>query len=157
MLRDLARSVHRVAIGDSTLVDDNDTSVTFRMKDDRDGGRSKLMTLDGDEFLRRFLQHIPPRGYVRIRSSDFLANTVKRDRLRLAATRDAFGVAAPSTPPAKAPPRSCPHCGATFVQRLEVLPRLPPQSLLRRLDTSWNANEVQAGVAVVTDVIQGRC
>ena len=134
VLRYLARYVHRVAIGDSRLVDVNDTSVTFRMKDYRDGGRNKLMTLDGDEFLRRFLQHIPPRGFVRIRSSGFLANTVKRDRL--AAIRQALGVAAPSTPPAKAPPPPCPHCGATFVQRLEVLPRVPPQSLLRRPDTS---------------------
>ena len=134
VLRYLARYVHRVAIGDSRLVDVNDTSVTFRMKDYRDGGRNKLMTLDGDEFLRRFLQHIPPRGFVRIRSSGFLANTVKRDRL--AAIRQALGVAAPSTPPAKAPAPPCPHCGATFVQRLEVLPRVPPQSLLRRPDTS---------------------
>ena len=134
VLRYLARYVHRVAIGDSRLVDVNDTSVTFRMKDYRDGGRNKLMTLDGDEFLRRFLQHIPPRGFVRIRSSGFLANTVKRDRL--VAIRQALGVAAPSTPPAKAPPPPCPHCGATFVQRLEVLPRVPPQSLLRRPDTS---------------------
>jgi hypothetical protein len=123
-----------VAIGDSRVVEVNDASVTFRMKDDRDGGRSKLMSVDGDEFLRRFLQHIPPRGCVRIRSSGFLANTVKRDRL--AAIREALGVAAPSTSPAKTPPPPCPHCGARFVQRLEVLPRLPPQSLLRRFDTS---------------------
>ncbi len=81
VLRYLARYVHRVAIGDSRIVDLNDTSATFRMKDDRDGGRSKVMTLDGDEFLRRFLQHIPPRGCVRIRSGGFLANPVKRDRL----------------------------------------------------------------------------
>lgn len=134
MLCYLARYVHRVAIGDSRLVDVNDTSVTFRMKDYRDGGRNKLMTLDGDEFLQRILRHIPPRGCVRIRSSGFLANTVKRDRL--AAIRQALGVAAPSTPTAKAPPRPCPHCGATFVQQLEVLPRVPPQSLLRRPDTS---------------------
>ena len=92
VLRYLARYVHRVAIGDSRLVDVNDTSVTFRMKDDRDGGRNKVMTLDGDEFLRRFLQHIPPRGFVRIRSSGFLANTVKRDRL--VAIRQTLGIAA---------------------------------------------------------------
>ena len=134
VLRYLARYVHRVAIGNSRLVDVNDTSVTFKMKDYRDGGRSKLMTLAGEEFLRRFLQHIPPRGFVRIRSTGFLANTVKRTRL--AAIREAIGVAAPPAAAAKTPPPPCPHCGATFVQRLEVLPRLPPQSLLRRLDTS---------------------
>ena len=88
----LARYVHRVAIGDSRLVDVNDTSVTFRMKDDRDGGRNKVMTLDGDEFLRRLLQHISPCGCVRIRSSGFLANTVKRDRL--VAIRQTLGIAA---------------------------------------------------------------
>ena len=105
VLRYLARDVHRVAIGDSRLIDVNDTSITFRMKDDRDRGRNKVMTLDGDEFLRRFLQHIPPRGFVRIRSSGFLANTVKRDRL--AAIRQALGIAAASTPPTKAPPSPC--------------------------------------------------
>ena len=102
----LARYVHRVAIGDSRLVDVNDTSVTFRMKDDRDVGRNKVMTLDGDEFLRRFLQHISPRGCVRIRSCGFLANTVKRDRL------------------------------AAIRQSDKLLASLRPESLLRRPDTS---------------------
>ena len=151
VLRYLARYVHRVAIGDSRLVHVNDTSVTFRMKDYRDGGRSKLMTLDGDEFLRRFLQHIPPRGFVRIRSSGFLANTVKRDRL--AAIRQALGVAAhrrrrqPRRHRRRAPiaaPRSCNGSRCCRACRLNPCSGGPTPH-----ETPTQSRQ---GVALVTDV-----
>jgi hypothetical protein len=70
----LARYTHRVAISNHRLVAFHDDRVTFRWKDYAHGNKKKRMTLSSDEFLRRFLFHVLPRGFVRIRSFGFLAN-----------------------------------------------------------------------------------
>jgi hypothetical protein len=74
VLKYLAHYTHRVAISNQRLISLSDDKVTFRWKDYKDGSRHKLMTLTVDEFLRRFLLHALPRGFVRIRFFGFMAN-----------------------------------------------------------------------------------
>jgi len=74
VLKYLAHYTHRVAISNHRLVSLADDKVTFRWKDYRNGGLHKLTTLKVDEFLRRFLLHTLPRGFVRIRFFGFMAN-----------------------------------------------------------------------------------
>ena len=70
----LARYTHRVAITNHRLVAFDGDRVTFRWKDYAHGNEKRRMTLDAQAFLRRFLLHVLPRGFVRIRSFGFLAN-----------------------------------------------------------------------------------
>lgn len=70
----LGRYTHRVAIANSRLIRMDDDRVAFRWKDYRQGGRTKIMTLDVHEFIRRFLLHTLPDGFHRIRHYGFLAN-----------------------------------------------------------------------------------
>jgi len=70
----LGRYTHRVAISNHRLVSFVDGQVTFRWRDSAHHNEQKLMTLPVDEFLRRFLLHILPKGFVRIRNFGFLAN-----------------------------------------------------------------------------------
>jgi hypothetical protein len=70
----LARYTHRVAITNHRLVAFQRDQVTFRWKDYAHGNKKRKMTLSSQEFLRRFLLHVLPRGFVRIRSFGFLAN-----------------------------------------------------------------------------------
>jgi len=67
VLKYLARYTHRIAISNRRLVSINEQSVTFRWKDYAHGNRPRTMTLDGVEFLRRFLLHAVPNGFMRIR------------------------------------------------------------------------------------------
>ena len=70
----LARYTHRVAITNHRLVAFDGQRVTFRWKDYAHGNKKRMMTLSASEFLRRFLLHVLPRGFVRIRSFGFLTN-----------------------------------------------------------------------------------
>lgn len=74
VLQYLGRYTHRVAISNHRLVSFTDGKVTFRWRDSAHNNEQKLMTLSIDEFLRRFLLHILPKGFVRIRNFGFLAN-----------------------------------------------------------------------------------
>ena len=74
VLQYLGRYTHRVAISNHRLVSFKDGQVTFRWRDSAHHNEQKLMTLSVDEFLRRFLLHILPKGFVRIRNFGFLAN-----------------------------------------------------------------------------------
>lgn len=74
VLQYLARYTHRVAISNHRLIAFENGQVTFRWKDYTHGNKKRKMTLAADEFLRRFLLHILPRGFVRIRHFGFLAN-----------------------------------------------------------------------------------
>lgn len=74
VLHHLARYTHRVAISNHRLVDFTDGESTFRWKDYAHGNKRRLMTVTAEEFLRRFLLHTLPRGFVRIRFFGFLAN-----------------------------------------------------------------------------------
>ena len=81
----LARYTHRVAIGNSRLVELTDEHVSFRWKDYRENGaaRSKVMTLAAGEFMRRFLLHVLPDGFHRIRHYGLFANGHRADKLVL--------------------------------------------------------------------------
>jgi hypothetical protein len=125
----LSRYTHRVAISNSRLTAFDGRDVTFRWKDYRAKGRTKYktMTLAAGEFIRRFLLHVLPTGFHRIRHYGLLANAGRKDNLALA--RALLNVPAP-TPEADPPPDSppaptfvCRHCGAPMIV-IEMLPRL---------------------------------
>jgi hypothetical protein len=81
VLKYLARYTHRVAISNHRLLGMDAETVSFRWKDYADGNAPKTMTLGGTEFLRRFLQHVLPSGFVRIRHFGFLANRCRDEKL----------------------------------------------------------------------------
>ena len=83
VLKYVARYTHRVAISNNRLIDINDGKVKFRWKDYRDDNRHKTMTLAADEFIRRFLLHVLPDGFQRIRYFGFLANRYRAEKLAL--------------------------------------------------------------------------
>src|ERR1017187_9284567 len=115
VLQYLGRYTHRVAISNHRLLALVDGQVTFRWRDSADHNRQKVMTLSRDEFLRRFLLHLLPKGFVRIRHFGFLAN-----RRRAALLPRCFA-ALHATPPKKESETStaptahplwrCPKCG----------------------------------------------
>lgn len=84
VLRYLGRYTHRIALGNERLLAHRDGQVTFSYKDRKHGGRRKPMTLPGAAFTRRFLLHVVPKGFVRVRHFGLLANGVKVHRLALA-------------------------------------------------------------------------
>jgi hypothetical protein len=123
VLHYLARYTHRVAISNHRLVAVTDETVAFRWKDYRHGSQVRTLTLDVDEFLRRFLLHVLPKGFVRIRYFGLLA--ARRRTHDLATCRASLATAPPPPPepPVPATPRStwpCPRCGAPMriIQRL---------------------------------------
>jgi len=81
VLKYLARYTHRVAISNARLVAIDDGEVTFRWKDYAHGNQQRLMRLDAQEFIRRFLLHLLPPGFMRIRHYGYLANRVRVQRL----------------------------------------------------------------------------
>jgi hypothetical protein len=83
VLQYLARYTHRVAISNHRLVSVADGKVTFRWKDYAHGSKQRKMTVTAEEFLRRFMLHVLPRRFVRIRFSGFLANRRRKQLLPL--------------------------------------------------------------------------
>jgi Putative transposase/Transposase zinc-binding domain len=83
VLKYVARYTHRIAISNSRLLDISDGHVQFRWKDYRDNNHHKTMTLGADEFIRRFLLHVLPDGFQRIRYFGFLANRYRAEKLAL--------------------------------------------------------------------------
>jgi hypothetical protein len=116
----LSRYTHRVAISNRRLVAMNEHSVTFRWKDYRVKGRTrrKTMTLAADEFMRRFLLHVLPRGFHRIRHYGLLANAERRKSL--ATARDLLNAPQPEPIVDEATATSrptfvCRCCGAALI------------------------------------------
>lgn len=136
-LRYLGAYTHRVAISNHRLVALAGNNVTFRWRDSAHGNKKRLMTLPVDEFLRRFLLHLLPRGFVRIRNFGFLANRQRATLLPLCfqLLRGSENMPTPAASPSMDQPRSlwnCPACGGTMhvVERLsaaQLLLRSPPQ------------------------------
>lgn len=130
----LSRYTHRVAISNRRLIAFDETGVTFRYKDYRrdSAERQQVMTLAPDEFIRRFLIHVLPRGFHRIRHYGLLASSTHKEAIALA--RRLLGVAAPIVEPAPDEPPDhrppCPCCGGhmtiieTFARWCQ--PRAPP-------------------------------
>ena len=140
VLKYLSRSTHRVAISNHRLVFVGDGVVRFRWKDYADHSSQKEMTLPAPEFLRRFLLHVVPCGFMRIRHYGILANRHRKQKL--ARCREVLGVAAvaPSEKPIETheadthqqilddnhteqPLAPCPICGA----RMRIIELLTPQ------------------------------
>ena len=74
----LGRYTHRIAISNSRILRIDESTVTIKAKDYKSDGQWKELTLDGVEFVRRFLMHVPPKGFVRIRHYGILSNQNKR-------------------------------------------------------------------------------
>ena len=142
----LGRYTHRVAIANSRLTRIEDNTVSFRWKDyrhhDRHHDRHKVITLGADEFIRRFLLHVLPDGFQRIRHYGLLGNRARQ--VTLANCRQLLD-APPPPPPVLAPLadphdryqaltgrslRVCPLCLVGIMQRIDILPatvgRAPP-------------------------------
>jgi hypothetical protein len=138
-LRYLGAYTHRVAISNHRLVALSDGQVTFRWRDSAHGNKKKLMALPVNEFLRRFLLHVLPRGFVRIRNFGFLANRQRAKLLPLCfqllrrSTEDAPpAVTASAIQPN--PCWRCPICGGAMhmIERIsaaELRLRAPPQAV----------------------------
>ena len=138
VLQYLGRYTHRVAISNHRLVSFSDGQVTFRWRDSAHHNQQKLMTLPVDEFLRRFLLHILPQGFVRIRHFGFLANRRRASTLplcfQLLGSRQESN-AEQHTSSTEDGPRlyRCPKCGGPMkvIERLsaaEIQLRSPPVS-----------------------------
>jgi hypothetical protein len=134
VLRYLGRYTHRVAISNHRLIAFDGERITFQWKDYAHDSQRRMMTLTAMEFLRRFVQHVLPRGFVRIRQFGFLANHCRTARLTLARQLLRQRSSLTKAPPA-APTWSCPRCGAPMI----VGPILSADQLARAwlaLDTS---------------------
>jgi hypothetical protein len=138
----LGRYTHRIAISNERIVAMRGNRVTFLYKDRADGDQRKLMALPAEAFLRRFLLHVLPAGFVRIRHYGLLANAVRHERIALC--RQLLGADAEATPSL---PREgweqlllrltgedvtrCPQCGAG---RLHTTREIPSCPALRRIE-----------------------
>jgi hypothetical protein len=141
----LGRYTHRVAISNDRLVRLHDGKVTFRWKDYRRENKQKLMTLQAEEFIRRFLLHVLPRGFVRIRHFGFLANC--RRKTKVALCRQLLGVPQPDPQQSSTPEHwttlyetltgksltLCPACHQGHMVTVEIL---PPQKQPQGIDSS---------------------
>jgi hypothetical protein len=140
VLRYLGRHTHRVAISNHRLLAIDGEQVTFRWKDYAHGNQQRLMTLSAAEFPRRYVQHILPHGFVRIRQFGFLANrhrTAALTRIRQLLLHDLKPTTKTVSTPAAAT-WNCPRCGAC----MRIGCRLTAQELSSRctpFDTSWRA------------------
>ena len=139
----LSRYTHRVAISNSRLIAFDETDVTFHYKDYRRDGcdRQQVMTLAVDEFIRRFLLHVLPRGFHRIRHYGLLAGGSRK--MSIARARELLNAAPPPPDEADDEPTDirppCPCCGGRMVV-IEVLkrwrqPRGPPD----QAKTNWES------------------
>jgi hypothetical protein len=119
VLKYLARYTHRVAISNGRLLELRDGRVSFRYKDYADDHQHKTMTLTAEEFLRRFVQHVLPKGFVKVRQYGLLANRQRAERLeqcrRLLLVEKVAAAWAASTEPMVQPaePHGCAKCGST--------------------------------------------
>jgi hypothetical protein len=127
VLQYLARYTHRVAISNHRIADINDTHVAFRWKDYAHHSKRRTMSLTHEEFLRRFLQHVLPKGFPRIRYFGFLAN---RRRTELLPQCRALLAPAPRVPPPDSANHPdlwrCPECQGP----MRVIERLTPAQIL---------------------------
>jgi hypothetical protein len=128
VLNYLARYTHRVAISNHRLVAFENDRVSFRWRDYAHGGKQKVMTVSADEFLRRFLLHVLPKGLVRIRHFGFFANRSRQSAL--ARCRQLLGAAACPDRPETTNLLRCPACSGTML----VIERITSAQLYFRPD-----------------------
>lgn len=142
VLKYLARYTYRVALSNSRLLTATEQTVTFRYKDYRHQGKEKELTLAGAEFARRFLQHVLPRGFVRVRHYGLLANRGRDEKVRqcrrLLLAEGVRPSAATETDPAAARADRCAVCGQGELRPVELLPAgsAEPVATVGALDSS---------------------
>jgi len=132
----LGRYTHRVAISNHRIVSVKNSMVTFSYRDRSDENKVKYLTIKADEFIRRFLMHVLPQSYVRIRHFGFLANKCKRKNL--ACCRQALNSHPQPSEPVETTARAillyltgedlnrCPHCKIGTMHISMQLPKTPP-------------------------------
>jgi hypothetical protein len=146
VLKYLARYTHRVAISNQRLVALKDGEISFRWKDYAHGGRERLMKLGAVEFLRRFLLHVLPRAFVKIRHYGFLANRARTAKLelcrRLLHVEDPGSQIDLATSDVTAPDACsetsllpCPQCQ---IGRMRIIYHLEPQRPKLRQDLAYH-------------------
>jgi hypothetical protein len=131
----LGRYTHRVAISNHRLVSDEGGQVSFQWKDYRHENERKIMTVNADEFIRRFLIHTLPPGFQRIRHFGFLANCHRKAKLALCRQLLIDPIASLLPQPdqcaqmleaiTEEPLRLCPYCGIGTMIRIRILPSYP--------------------------------
>ena len=124
VLEYLSRYTHRVAISNGRILSFADNQVSFRWRDYADSNRVKVSTLAALEFLRRFLMHVLPDRFVRIRYFGFLANRGRADNIALA--RRLLGRSLPPLAPRREHQLLCPACYAAALARRRAGVRSPP-------------------------------
>ena len=144
----LGRYTHRVAISNHRILSVGDGHVIFSYRDRRDHNRSKQMSLDGQEFIRRFLLHVLPPGFMKIRHFGFLANTCKTanlQRIRAQLGQSPLPQAPQPSPETVAEMMlritgedisRCPRCRQGRLVRAAELPALLPVAHTEAFDTS---------------------
>lgn len=144
----VGRYTHRVAISNNRLLDITEGKVSFCYKDYRHEAQQKTMTLQAEEFIRRFLLHVLPEGFQRIRYYGFLANPYRQQKL--ARCRDLLGTSQPEPAASKVNKDyrdryealtgstlwQCPVCHQGRMLMIEILPRSPHRHLAPIKDTS---------------------
>jgi hypothetical protein len=133
VLKYLARYTHRICVSNHRLVSLTEEGVTFRYKDYADAHRQKTLTVSAAEFIRRFLQHVLPRGFVRVRHYGLLANRYRE--AKLAVCRRLLGVSLVVAMVLVRPPREaepCPRCGGTTWAVVERVARPSVAEVCRR-------------------------
>jgi hypothetical protein len=122
LLEYLARYTYRVAITNDRIESYENHQVTFGWRDYRHGNEEKSCILEGQEFLRRFLMHVPPRGFVRIRSYGFMGNRNRKQNLERA--RQLIGNTVNLKPrEVFRQRRLCPACSGRDERTLHIAPR----------------------------------
>jgi hypothetical protein len=140
VLKYLARYTYRVALSNSRLLSLEQGQVTFHWKDYANQNRTKTMTLNAVEFMRRFLLHVLPRGFVRIRQYGFLANRIRKKKLALC--RSLLNTPSPVIPPgtpvasdedSKAPDPESYRCPICKLGRFVLAEVIPPDTIAHRM------------------------
>jgi hypothetical protein len=146
----VGRYTHRVAISNNRLLDIENGQVRFQWKDYRHEGQSKTMTLSADEFMRRFLLHVLPNGFQRIRYYGLLGNRYRKEKLERC--RRLLGMSAPAVPSSELASDKdyrdryeeltgdslyrCPQCGQGRMLVVKILMPTLCRSVLHPMDSS---------------------
>ena len=126
----LGRYTHRVAISNNRILNIENSAVTFKWRDYRDCSRYKIMTLEADEFIRRFLMHVLPTGFTKIRHYGFLSSRGKQKKLSSCKIQTGTRLISKGKLSAEQliqkligrKPSQCPHCGFSGLLRTDLSP-----------------------------------
>jgi hypothetical protein len=133
----LARYTHRVAIANSRIIMEDDNRITFKWRDYRENNRTKLMKLDANEFIRRFLLHILPKGFYKIRYYGLFSNRNRHQKLDLCRKllrvskkcKDDFNLLDVLFDLTGIDFSRCPHCQQghmRIIRHIDPIPHAPP-------------------------------